>query len=150
MSNYVRFRFSDEGDGTGELEAAFAADGFAGVGRAYFDVARLVDQVNELTAFPLPSPKGVEIQGGYWESTGGTETLTQEHIGLTVRPVGATGGLTLSLRVAIPGKDPKEPPRYSASAQLATSYEAVTRFAAEMTALLKGEVSEVVLEADRG
>lgn len=150
MSNYVRFRFFDEGDGTGELEAAFSADGFAGTGRAYFDVARLSDRVNELAAFPLPSPNGIEIQGGYWESTGGADVLIQEHIGLTVRPAGATGNLALSLRVAIPGKDSKEPPRYLASAQLPTSYEALARFAAEMKALLKGEVSEVVLEADRG
>lgn len=148
MSNYVRFRFSDEGDRTGELEAAFAVGGFSGTGRAYFDVARLADQLNELTTFPLPSPNGAEIRGGYWESTGGADTLIQEHIGLTVRPAGTTGSLTLTLRVAIPGKAPKEPPRYSASAQLPTSYEALARFATEMKALLKGEVSEVILEAD--
>src|SRR5579862_3714004 len=82
--NYLRLRFSDDGDGTGELQARAEADGFAGESGAYFGTTELEEFAKAVGTFPLPvGDKRLSISGGFWSQERRGE-LEQELLGITV------------------------------------------------------------------
>ncbi|KHK54778.1 hypothetical protein PI87_14325 [Ralstonia sp. A12] len=145
MKNHIRFQFDDDGDGTGALQVEFHADGFAGRGHGYFDTERLIRQLDAFSAYPLSAGNPPEITSGFLNSLGEME---DEHFHFSVFPVDATGHLVASIRVVSPYSVASDTLRHSASVKLRTTYAGIERLVADMQAMLRGELSEVLLEAD--
>jgi len=101
MSNYLRLRFLDDGDGTGKLLAEAEADGFSGEGGAYFTVEELEEFAEALRLFPLPpEDHRRSIAGGFGRKEA-PDKLAQEHLGISVYLANAQRGYVgIQIRMA--------------------------------------------------
>lgn len=138
--------YFDDGDGTGtgELTVRASFDGFSGVGAAYFGDDQLLRFAEQLLAFPLPEGNPVEVFGGFWSRT--ADVLEEEHVGLRVLPVGRRGQVTIRTHLATPrGGVPVQ----EVTVDVLTSYEALRRLSSDLAALVRGEVEEVGVKAER-
>jgi hypothetical protein len=61
----IRMQFEPDEDGTGKLTVTAAANGFAGVGAAWFNAAELETFASRLSSYPLAVP-GPAIAGGFF------------------------------------------------------------------------------------
>ncbi len=137
--------YYDDGDGTGELAVSASFDGFSGASAAYFSASELLQFAGRLSAFPLPDEAGIEIAGGYWSST--AEVLEVELVGLRVRPVRRRG--QVGVRTHLSTRPDDVLLRHEVTINVLTSYEALRRFSSDLPALVRGEVSEVEVAAER-
>ena len=149
MGNYLRLRFLDDGDGTGKLLARAEADGFSGEGGAYFDVETLQEFADALRMFPLPSEDSRRsIASGYWNEK--DLKLDQEHLGISVNPACAKRGyIGIQVRMATelwPGTRPES--RKQAVIEILTTYEPLSKFSRDLTAVLRGSLKEAFLEGE--
>jgi hypothetical protein len=147
-SSYLRVRFQDDGDGTGELRVRAEAEGFSGEGSAYFNTEELEEFANALAAFLLPTEdKRRYIAGGFWskEQRG---KLDQEHLGISVYPADALRGyIGFQVRMATqawPGTRPES--KKQAVVEVVTTYEPLSKFAKDLIAVLNGSIEEAFLQ----
>lgn len=90
VHSLLRLTFYDDGDGTGELTAEATADGYAGIGSAYFNIDKLKRFTKAIGEFPLPERALCQIAGGFCSKEVRGE-LEQEHLGIDVYPVDHRG-----------------------------------------------------------
>lgn len=138
----VRYEYRDD-DETGVLTVEVRFGGFAGESRAWFSDGDLLEFADQLRTYPLGEQQ-FHVSGGYRTDDG-----VDEHVGMTVRAIGFRGLTGVSAHLATP------PDRvaYGASVsevrvEVLTSYEALGRFASELTDLVAGKLGEAWLDAD--
>lgn len=147
----LRLRFDDDGDGSGKLIARAEADGFAGEGGAYFNIAEIERFATALGAFPLPhDDERLSIAGGFW-SQERRDHLEQEHLGISVYPADARRGyIGIQVRMATElsrGSRPQS--RKSATVEVVTTYEPLSRFGKDLREVLAGKLKEAVLLGEK-
>jgi|SRR5580698_9706891 hypothetical protein len=146
--NYLRLRFSDDGDGTGELLARAEADGFAGESGAYFNPAEIEAFAKAIGTFPLPvDDKRLSITGGFW-SRERRGDLEQELLGISVYFADAPRGyIGIQIRMATPiWKGTRPDSKKSAAVEVVTTYEPLAKFSRDLDAVLRGKLKEAVLK----
>ncbi len=140
----VLLTYDGDGDGTGRLTVCASFDGFAGVGAAYFGDDQLLRFAERLVAFPLPEDGCVEVAGGFWSRT--ADVLEEVHVGIRVLPVGRLGQVSIRTHLATPKESDAV---QEATVDVLTSYEALRRLSSDLSALVRGEVEEVRVVAER-
>jgi hypothetical protein len=140
----IRFQFESADDGTGRLIVTAAANGFAGVGAAYFNAAALNAFASELRAYPLVEA-GATISGGFFDGQG-RGVPSHEHVGVTVYRLGNRGQLAVQVRLATEVRENDRPEsRHAAQLEMLTTYDHVSRFAGDLLAVIRGDKAEAVL-----
>lgn len=143
--NYIKLTLHPDDDGTGELAAEFYANGFCGIGSAWFHLAELMCFVEDLMAYPLPSST-IEIAGGYYFSES-QKGLEQVHLALKVYTISRTGILGIRIRVATPIDEAVRPDSlHFAEAEVQTDYNKLESFAKQLKALINQEAEVAVLK----
>jgi hypothetical protein len=130
-------------DGTAALLLNVRAQEFCGVGRAWFDLTSLADLGQQASAYPLPPGHSVSLAGGYWKREGGG--LEQEHLFISVSPIGLRGMVEVHVRVAEPPLDDASRPRHSLTTVLYAPYGVLQRFGADIRSLVDGTIAEARL-----
>jgi hypothetical protein len=146
--NYLRLRFSDDGDGTGELRARAEADGFAGESGAYFSTAELEEFAKAVGTFPLPvGGKRLSVLGGFWSQERRGE-LDQELLGINVYFANAPRGyIGIQIRMATPVSHGMRPnSKKAVTLEVVTTYEPLAKFSRDFTAVLRGTLKEATLQ----
>ncbi|QNT25956.1 hypothetical protein [Ralstonia solanacearum] len=144
MSEQITIRLNLESDGSGELFVEFLINGFSGQSSAWFDLIQLEEQVKNFSEFPLSLDHLPCIRGGYWNEDA-TE-IQQEHVYLSARPRGLTGDVVFVVRLATPVETGMDSAlHYSAAAELSTTYQKLSEFAADFIRLIRGEIGEIRL-----
>lgn len=143
----LRLWIDEAGDGSGKLFAEFEANGFRGVGGAYFDLKVLAERAGEFARFPLQPEQPACIEGGYW-SKDDLKKLGQEHLHISAFPINSRGELGLLVRATEPNEDlaVRAGFRYSASVEFKASYEQLSQFAKDLASLACGQVASVQFE----
>ena len=145
----LTLHFESDDDATGKLLARVAARGFAGEGGAWFSVEQIERFAEAITAFPLPVDPRPSLAGGFWRKDG-SEQLDQEHLGISVYPIGLRGYIGLQIRIADEMWDynRKEEER-RVQVEIVTTYEPLARFSRQLVALVRGDIVEAILEGEQ-
>jgi hypothetical protein len=146
--NYLRLRFSNDGDGTGELLAQAEAAGFAGESGAYFSISELEEFAKTVGTFPLPvGDKRLSVAGGFW-SQERRGKLDQELLGINVCFADAPRGyIGIQIRMATPVSHGMRPDsKKVVTLEVVTTYEPLAKFSRDLDAVLRGKLKEAVLE----
>lgn len=142
---FLRLKFIDDGDGSGKLLARAEAHGFAGEGDAYFGNQELQDFAAQFGAFPLVGRPSVA--GGFYEKT--SHRLEQELLALECYAIDGKGHLGLQVRMASALYDGTRPDsRHAATLEILTTYESLGQFGRALSALVRGDIDEAVLEGE--
>jgi hypothetical protein len=142
---FLRLRFDDDGDGIGELIASAKSGSFSGTGRAYFNIDKIEKFADAIADFSL-SNEPHSIAGGCIGTGDRRGELDQEHLGITVYPIDSRGYIGMQIRMATPvltGERPES--RKSATIELVTTHEPLSRFGRHLIAVLRGHAEEAVL-----
>jgi hypothetical protein len=124
----VRFEHRDT-DGTGVLAVGARSTGFAG----------------DLRSSPFADQR-VHIGGGYWTPRGELD----EHVGLAARALSRRGQLGVTAHLTVPSGHwaHADGPVCEVFVEVPTSYEALGRFAAELSGLVHGTLEDASLTAE--
>ncbi len=144
--NYLRFRFQDDGDGTGKLVAQAESSGFAGTSGAYFNVDKIEEFAAAISAFPLPErDMRRSIAGGFGKKNHPGEM--DEHLGIAVYPIDLRRGhIGVQVRMATELWDSTRPEsQHTAKVEIKTTYEPLAQFSKELIRLVRGDLEEAVL-----
>ena len=144
--SYLRLRFANDLDGTGELFARAQAEGFAGESSAYFGVKELENFASELRVYPPAVLTRREISSGF----GAKDGISQEHLGIAVYPVDPKRGY-IAVQVRMAAKDwvgARSESQSSARIEIITTYEPLCQFSHALVALVRGNAAEALLEGD--
>src|ERR1700732_2739980 len=90
MSDGLRLKFDDDGDGTGKLHAEILANGFSARAAAHFSVDELKTFAESLLAFPLSEEPRLKIAGGFY-SKSKPHALETVLLSIELYPVGSRG-----------------------------------------------------------
>ena len=143
----IRFQFEPDDDGTGKLTVTAVADGFAGVGAAWFNAADIEAFASQLAAYPL-AESGVAITGGFFDDTV-RGAPSQEHVGVRVYRVGSRGQVAVQVRLATEVREHTRPEsRHATQLELLTTYGHLGRFARDLLAVVKGDTPVAVLASE--
>jgi hypothetical protein len=148
MGEHLRVSYERDTDGTGRLVAAVSAEGFSGVGSAWFSETELIEFARLLgETYPLP-PQGLpKLQGGYWSGSD-PPTLEQPHVELRFYPIGSLGKIGCRVRLGMPREAFERPEQQSSvEVELVTSYEQAGAFARALAAVAQGQEREAILAA---
>jgi hypothetical protein len=142
----LRLRYIPEDEWTGDLVAKVHSDGFSGSGSAHFDRTYVKETfITALSEFPLIAEHPPTIEGGFLKNG----VIDQCHLRLTVTPYDSKGHLVACVELATPvWKTASQDKQQMVTARYLTSYEAVSRFARELEAMLEGNAEEAVLQSD--
>jgi len=145
---HVELMLAADGDGTGQLFAQFEANGFSGHGSAWFDLKTLEEEAKNFAEYPLRDDRPALISGGIWSGSG-SPTLKEEHLHISAHATNARGGIGLRVKVVevILERGGGEIPHF-ASVELRVTYEKLRVFSNSLAALIRGEVSKVVVEEE--
>lgn len=146
MTHSLRLRFEADSEGAGELFATVHADGFSGIGSAWFDENQLIQfSQNLAAAYPLSPNEPLKLEGGFYSNSG--KCLEQLPLGLKFYPIGSTGqiGCRVILNTATYEHDRPEE-QSSVALELHTTFEQLGTFARSLEALVKGNADEAILE----
>jgi hypothetical protein len=102
--NSLTIHLQPDADGSAELTVDVRAAHYAGSGSAWFDTKVLSDFAAKLEKFPLDGADVPTLAGGYWNRDA-TE-LAQEHVHLSLRPLGNTGTLVMKVKTFAPTSNP--------------------------------------------
>lgn len=140
----VRFEYRDT-DGTGVLAVEARSAGFAGRATAWFSDAELLRFAGDLHTFPFADQR-FHIGGGYWTPRGELD----EHVGLAARALSRRGQLGMTAHLAVPSDHwaHADGPVCEVFVEVPTSYEALGRFAAELSGLVHGTLEDASLTAE--
>ena len=143
--NQLKFTWESDDDGTGELFAEFQANGFSGIGSAWFDKINLVEESKKFEEYPITESSHPILEGGYWNEEKNAK-LSQEHLHISVYPIDSRGNLGVRIRAAteLLPEDRKESQHYVA-VELKTTYEDIAKFAKNIRALVAGESNVATL-----
>jgi hypothetical protein len=143
--SYLRLRFDDDGDGTGNLPRA-EANGFAGESAAYFGKGQLEDFATALAAFPLVGRP--TVVGGFRDKVV-QGRMEQEHLAIECYPFDAKGNLGLRVRMATELWTPSRPEsQHMVALEIRTTYESLRYFSRRLQMLVRGETEEARLDGE--
>lgn len=141
MSNFISLRIDRENEAC-RLSLEFRSGEYAGRGSAYFDSVMLVRKAEEFSMYPLPADRSVVLEGGFLDKSDFTK-LSQEHLHISVYPLGYTGRIGLLVRVAEPSEDERRDVfRRSAAAEFMIDYERLSWFSKGLMELVAGRQDE--------
>lgn len=146
MKNYIVFVFHDDGEGDSALVVNFHAKEFSGRGVAYFDAENISLMLDAFSVYPILSEKPPKIEWGTIDLSNPKGGLKEEHLHFSVWPLDTKGHLVASIRAAVPYVNIAGRFQYHAGVDISTTYAAMTQFVEDMNSMLRGELSEVVLE----
>ena len=147
MADSLRLQFSDDGDGSGELTASVSANGFAGVGGAWFGVQELIGFARSLAAYPLEQPAPALVGGFFTKES--PPILEHEHLGIGVYPVGTRGQVGVQVRIATELWGDDRPERqHMLRAEVLTTYERLGQFSRDLLSVIDGSLREATLERE--
>ena len=127
----------DDGDGIGKLTVVAWANGFAGVGAAWFDRATVLQFAESVAAYPLPD-RPIELAGGFGESFG---RPPREHVRLSVAPVGLRGQVGLRVHLATEQwPDTRVEAVHDVRLELLTTYERLRDLSGDLGAVIEGRL----------
>ena len=133
-----------DGDGTAELTATVDAQGFRGLGAAWFDCGELAAFCDQLNVYPLGDTQELSLAGGYWDSASG-DGLVETHLSIRIAPQGLTGRLCVQVELAQPLETDKPANARSVSTWFAVGYNDLTGFQSSLRELLTNGAGEAVL-----
>ena len=97
-AGFLAVRHEPEGSlDVGELLIEARANGFAGMSSAYFNDSAVLAFASRLAEYPLTEVAAPTISSGHSDSMGGRY---EEHVGITVVPVGPLGQLGVRVHLA--------------------------------------------------
>ncbi|MCU1492334.1 MAG: hypothetical protein JWO62_98 [Acidimicrobiaceae bacterium] len=139
-------RYYPDDDGTGKLHVSAATQGFAGQSAAWFDTERLLDFARSLSTYPIPEDMTLEIASGF----GANETAghpPQEHVAISVAPVGSRGQLKLRVHLATPVWPTEGPAvqHHDVCLEMLTTYERLRSFSSHLAMVLRRELPDATL-----
>lgn len=135
----LRFEDDGDGDGTGTLVALAKSGWFSGEGGAYFDINQVQEFAKAITRFPLAGRPAL--------SSGLGET---EHLGIEVYPIDCRGHIGVQVRMSTELWDGmRNEAQCMARVQVLTTYGPLAEFGQQLTALLAGDLDEVILSGER-
>lgn len=145
MLTSFRLTLIQEPDGTGELSAEVNANGFAGKGSAWFNIAEITAFAQALAStYPLQPDKALELKGGRWNSVVHGQ-LEHVHLGMRFYPIGNLGTIGCRVHLAHQNESASLVPEYAVTVELRTDYEALRKFGASLLSVAKGESDEAIL-----
>ena len=141
--------YSPDADGTGGMTLAAATGGFAGNSAAWFDTSSVIEFVESLSGFPLPEKSSFTISSGF----GANEQngwAAQEHVGISVEPVGNRGQVRLRVHLASPvwQAEPVTVPHHDVHLDFLTTYERLRRFGMHLGMVRRGELPVAALRTE--
>lgn len=150
MNNYLRLRFLDDRDGTGELRARAEVDGFSGESGAYFNLNELESFAESLREFPLPAKDQRRLISGGFGNNQDPKQMQQEHLAISVYPVDAKRGYVgIQVRMATPvWPDTRPESQKQATIELLTTYEPLAKFSRDLVSVLRGSLKEALIEGE--
>jgi hypothetical protein len=128
-----------------ELIVAASAKGFAGQSSAYFSGTALLEFAARLAAYPLSSDDPVSVSGGTEARMTG---LPEEHVGITVAPVGRFGQVAMVVHLAETWPA-RSNARSEVRVELLTTYERMRRFSHELGRVIRGDQREARIGGER-
>jgi hypothetical protein len=144
----LALHFRPDTDGTGKLSATVQFRGFSGQGGAWFNVSELERFATAIEVFPIPGGQRPSIAGGFWKNVASGE-LEQEHLAITVYPVGGRGQVGVQVRLSTElCEDVRQESQSAVRVELLTTYQSLGQFANALRSLVRGEVEAAVLEVD--
>ena len=149
-AEFLRIRFVDDGDGTGELIAHAGSHDFSGTGRAYFNIEEIEKFAESIAAFPRSDETRASIAGGSFGTRDRPGELDQEYLGITVYQIDSRGYIGMQVRMATPihaGERPES--RQTATVELVTTHQPLERFSRHLIAVLRGNAEEAELTGSR-
>jgi hypothetical protein len=150
MGNYLRLRFSNDGDGTGKLIARAEVEGFSGEGEAYFSIETLEEFADSLRAFPFPLRDARRSITGGFGSGKKPDEVAEEHLGISAYLANAHRGyIGIQVRMATavwPGTRPES--KKQAVVEILTTYEPLSKFGKDLTSVLRASLTEALLEGE--
>jgi hypothetical protein len=145
--SHLRLRFGNDGAGSGELFARASADGFAGEGSAYFNIDEIERFAVAISAFPLSDVERPSLSSGFVKKDSSGEI--EEHLGISVYTIDGRGHIGVQVRMASPiRRDTRLDSQKIAKLEIVTSYEPLSKFSKDLTALMRGTVAEVRLDGE--
>jgi hypothetical protein len=146
---HLRLRFDSDDDGTGKLLAQVAAGAFAGEGGAWFSIQQIEQFADAIAAYPLTDKPRPELAGGFWERDGSGQ-LAQELLGISVYPIDHRGHIGVQVRIADAlSPDIRREKLRRVQLEITTTYEPLRRFSRDLLALIRGNVTEALLEGEQ-
>jgi hypothetical protein len=140
--------FDDDGDGTGQLLATVSYAGFSGRGGAYVSISGIHEFADAISRYPLVVGERPTISGGFWKKDLSRD-LEEEHLGISVYPVGPRGLVGVQVRLATEvWEHDRRDAQKCVRLEIPTTYEALRRFAQGLVALVSGRDTEALLEAE--
>ena len=149
MTDHLRMRLEEDGDGSAQLFVEASCGPFSGAGSAWFAVREVRDFGRQLQdTFPIPAESPIEMEGGFWSSTN-RGSLEERHVGVRIYPIGSNGNIGVRVSLATPIHHPdRAEAQSSVSFELRTHYEALRSFGAELEALAVGRSDVAELEGN--
>jgi len=149
MGNYLRLRFLNDGDGTGQLTARAEAEGFSGVGKAYFNIEKLEEFADSLRVFPFPLVDARRSIAGGFSSKEDSSKL-EEHLGISVYPADSHRGyIGIQVRMATEvWPDTRLESKKQAVVEIITTCEPLSKFSRDLRLVLHGSLNEALLEGE--
>jgi hypothetical protein len=143
----LRLTISPDNDGTCLLHAEVSADGFSGIGHAWFDLKRLQSFAMDLEKYPLTSDPRVAIEGGFL-SRNHPYKVEQRHLSISVYPVNSRGVLGVQVYVSSPLHEQDRPESQRvAQLELLTHYAELESFSAQIRNMVLQQAGEAVLKS---
>ncbi|WP_375382798.1 hypothetical protein [uncultured Sphingomonas sp.] len=141
----LRIRFRPDDEWLGRLVVSASANGFAGVGEAWFSKDNLREFAQAITALPLPADTPPSISGGL----GGNEKNSpQDLVTITFEPHNSVGGVRATVHLETANWDGKERGLYNETTiRFLVTYGDLGRFAPALLDAIDGHVEEAVLTA---
>ena len=129
-----------------ELGASAVSGAFSGSGAAWFSREELIEFANRLAStYPIPAGERIEIHGGYLVPSG--DDSDPIHLLIAISPIGSRGMLGCEIRLA-DERMYNNIRRFQQRSrmELWTTYEAISRFADELSQLLAGARKDANLD----
>lgn len=146
LKNQIHFKFHDDGAGDTALIVKFHAKDFSGRAVVYLDAENISNLLDAFAVYPIPPSDTPKIEWGVIDPNDRGRGLIEEHFHFSVWPMDTQGHLVASVRAAVPYVNIAGRLQYQGGVDIRTTYADIAKFVEEMKCMLRGEVSEVVLE----
>ena len=142
---FLMVRHKPEGSiDIGELIVRAQANGFAGASAAYFKDSAVLAFAARLAEYPLSDKRPPALSAGHGEPGIGAY---EEHVAITVAPVGSLGQLGVLIHLAEIRPD-RSSVRSEVRLELLTTYERIRQFSRDLERVVKGQQPQATLAGE--
>ena len=146
MTHKLILTYAPENPFDGKLCVSIESDRYSGQGAAWFSANQLRSFCAALCDYPISSTSPPTLKGGYWGDDG--KVLVQTHVGLTIAPFDARGGLLVSVQLSSPIRELEGHDLHrTLVTHFRTDYPSLDRFRASLLALVASETDAATLDA---